>query len=43
MALEQEITDDIIEKGRLQGDGQLSYLEEMQGNAKLYASVTRKK
>lgn len=43
MALEQEITDDIIEKGRLQGDGELSYLEEMQGNAKLYATVTRKK
>lgn len=43
MALEQEITDDIIEKGRLQGDGELSYLEEMQSNKKLYDTVTKKK
>lgn len=43
MALETEITDDVIAKGRIQGDGQLSYLEEMQANKKLYEAVTKQK
>lgn len=43
MALEQEITDDIIAHGKLQGNAELSYLENMQANKKLYDSVTMKK
>lgn len=43
MALENEITDDIIAQGKLQGDAELSYLENMQANKKLYESVTKKK
>lgn len=43
MALEQEITDDIIAQGKLQGDAELSYLENMQANKKLYESVTKRK
>lgn len=43
MALEQEITDDVIAQGKLQGDAELSYLENMQANKKLYESVTKKK
>lgn len=43
MALEKEITEDVIAQGRLQGDSELSYLEQMQLNKKLYESVTKKK
>lgn len=43
LALESEITDDIISEGQLKGDQELSYLEILQRNKKLYESVQNRK
>lgn len=42
-ALETEITEVIIEEGQLKGDQELSYLERLQRNKKLYEYVTSNK
>lgn len=43
LALENEITEDIISEGQLKGDQELSYLEILQRNKKLYESVQNRK
>lgn len=42
-SLESEILDDIISEGQLKGDQELSYLEVLQRNKKLYESVQNRK
>jgi hypothetical protein len=41
--LEHEITDKLISDGQLKGDQELSYLEKLQKNKKLYESVINRK
>lgn len=43
LALETEVANEVIEQGKIKGDQELSYVEEMQASKKRYELVTRKK
>lgn len=43
LALETEVANEVIEQGKIKGDQELSYLEELQSNRKRYELLTRKK
>ena len=43
IALEQEVSDSVLDKGVIKGDMQLSFIEDMMQNRKYYESVIAKK